>query len=114
MGKEDVLAILNEISRTYRGEYTELMTHFMKDMVREIYEAAEECRVNDVLTRMVAYGNLWGLFLSELPKRGFEVVGPKEMGEMVDIADMLFSTRQKMAEDIVRIFEERCGLRRYR
>lgn len=108
MGKEDVLAILNEISRTYRGEYTELMTHLMKDMVGEIYEAAEECRVNDVLTRMVAYGNLWGLFLSELPKRGFEVVGPKER----DIADMLFSTRQKMAEDIVRIFEERCGLRR--
>jgi hypothetical protein len=86
------------------------MTHLMKDMVGEIYEAAEECRVDDVLTRMVAYGNLWGLFLSELPKRGFEVAGPK--GE--DIADMLSSTRRKMAEDITRIFEERCGLRRYR
>jgi hypothetical protein len=107
MGKEDVLAILNEISRTYRGEYTELMTHLMKDMVGEIYEAAEECRVNDVLTRMVAYGNLWGLFLSELPKRGFEVVSPKER----DIADMLYSTRQKMAEDIADILEKKCGLR---
>jgi hypothetical protein len=41
MGKEDVLAILDEVSRTYRGEYTELMTHLMKDMVEEIYEAAE-------------------------------------------------------------------------
>ena len=113
MGKEEVLGILDEVSRTYRGEYTELMTHLMKDMVGEIYEVAEECRVDDVLTRMVAYGNLWGLFLSELPKREFEVVRTKER-DMADIADMLLSTRQKMAEDIAKIFEERCGLRRYK
>jgi hypothetical protein len=108
MGKEDVLAILDKVSNTYRGEYTELMTHLMKNMVEEIYEAAEECRVDDVLTRMVAYGNLWGRFLFELPEKGFEVAGPKEM----DIADMLSSTRRKMAEDIAGIFEKRCGLRR--
>jgi|YelNatPaOPRAMG01_1025707.scaffolds.fasta_scaffold73702_3 hypothetical protein len=107
MGKENVLAILDEVSRTYRGEYTELMIPLMKNMVEEIYEAAEECRVDDVLSRMVTYGSLWELFLFELPKRGFEVAGPKGM----DIADMFSSTRQKMAEDIARIFEKRCGLR---
>jgi hypothetical protein len=107
MGKEDVLVILDEVSKTYRGEYTELVTPLMKNMVEEIYEAAEECRVDDVLSRMVAYGNLWGRFLFELPERGFEVAGPKGM----DIADMLSSTRRKMAEDIAKILEERCGLR---
>jgi hypothetical protein len=111
MGKEDVLAILDEVSNTYRGEYTELMTFLMKDMVGEIYEVAEECRVDDVLTGMVVYGNLWGIFLSELPKREFEVVSTKER-DMADIADMLLSTRRKMAEDIAGIFEKRCGLRR--
>jgi hypothetical protein len=80
MGKKEVLGILDEVNRTYRGEYTELMTHLMKDMVEEIYEVAEECRVDDVLTRMVAYGNLWGRFLFELPERGFEVTGPPKGG----------------------------------
>jgi hypothetical protein len=101
MGKEDVLAILDKVRESYRVSLTERVIPLVKEVVEEAYRAAEECRVEDTLNKIASYAILQGQYIAELPPE-----------KVTFVAGMLVNARWKMVEDIAKILEEKCKIRR--